>query len=186
MAPMPRVTLQDGAQVELPEGEPVGAVLPPEAIAARVDGELRDLSFVPAGDAAVQPVDPASEDGLHVIRHSTAHVLAQAVCRRIPEARYAIGPPIQDGFYYDFDLPEPIGEGDLPGIEEEMRRIVADDQPFVREEVGRDEALARLDGQPFKREIIESTSCRCTATTAGSTSARDRTSRRPGGSARSD
>ena len=156
MARMPRVTLPDGAHVELPEGEPVGAVLRPEAIAARVDGELRDLSFVPAGDAAVQPVDPASEDGLHVIRHSTAHVLAQAVCRRIPEARYAIGPPIQDGFYYDFDLPEPIGEGDLPGIEEEMRRIVADDQPFVREEVGREEALARLDGQPFKREIIES------------------------------
>ena len=155
MARMPRLTLPDGAQVQLPEGEPVGAVLPPEAIAARVDGELRDLSFVPGGDAAVEPIDPASEDGLHVLRHSTAHVLAQAACRLRPGTKYAIGPPIQDGFYYDLDLPEPLGEGDLPAIEEEMRRIVEADQPFVREEVSRDEAIERLGDQPYKREIVE-------------------------------
>ena len=75
---MPRLTVLD-APVELPEGEPVGSVLPPSAIAARVDGELRDLSFVPGADAEVVPVEPASEDGLHVLRHSSAHVLAQAV-----------------------------------------------------------------------------------------------------------
>ncbi|MGH3925430.1 MAG: hypothetical protein ACRDTT_21670, partial [Pseudonocardiaceae bacterium] len=92
-------------------------MLAPGAIAARVDGTLRDLSFVPAGDASVEPVEPGSDDGLHILRHSTAHVLAQAVCRLQPGAKYAIGPPIQDGFYYDFDLPTAIGEGDLPAID---------------------------------------------------------------------
>ena len=106
-------------------------------------------------DSTVEPVEPASEDGLHVLRHSTAHVMAQAVCRLFPGAKYAIGPPIQDGFYYDFDLPSPIKEDDLPAIEDEMRKIVAADQPFIREEVTREDALARLEDQPFKREIIE-------------------------------
>ncbi|HEV2951894.1 MAG TPA: threonine--tRNA ligase, partial [Actinomycetota bacterium] len=141
---MPRLTLPDGAHVELPEGEPVGAVLTPEAIAARVDGVLRDLSFVPdaqeAADSTVEPVEPASADGLHVLRHSTAHVLAQAVCHLFPGARYAIGPPIQDGFYYDFDLPSPIREDDLPTIENEMRAVVKEDQPFIREAVSREDA----------------------------------------------
>jgi threonyl-tRNA synthetase len=154
--PMPRLTLSDGTSVELPEGEPVGAALPPDAIAARVDGTLRDLSFVPDADATVAPVLPSEPDGLHVLRHSTAHVLAQAVCRLFPGTRYAIGPPIEDGFYYDFELPSPIHEEDLPRIEEEMRTIVAADQPFVREEIPRDEAAERLDDQPFKIEIIRS------------------------------
>ncbi|MBA3363424.1 MAG: threonine--tRNA ligase, partial [Actinobacteria bacterium] len=152
---MPRLILPDGAHVELPEGEPVGAALPPEAIVARVDGSLRDLSYVPDADSTVEPVEPAADDGLHVIRHSTAHVLAQAVCRLFPGAKYAIGPPIQDGFYYDFDLPSAIKEDDLPTIEGEMRKIVEGDQPFIREEVTRETALARLEDQPFKREIIE-------------------------------
>jgi threonyl-tRNA synthetase len=152
---VPRLTLPDGVRVELPEGEPVGAVLPPEAIVARVDGVLRDLSYVPDADSTVEPVEPAFVDGLHVLRHSTAHVLAQAVCRLFPGAKYAIGPPIQDGFYYDFDLPSPIKEDDLPSIEDEMRKIVGADQPFVREEVTREEAMTRLEDQPFKREILE-------------------------------
>jgi threonyl-tRNA synthetase len=155
MAPMPRLTLPDGAHVELPEGEPVGVLLPPEAIAARVGGVLRDLAFVPESDASVEPIEPGSDDGLHVLRHSTAHVMAQAVCDLFPGTSYAIGPPIQDGFYYDFDLPEPIHEGDLAKIEDRMRVIVQVDQPFIREDVSRDEAVARLDGQPFKREIVE-------------------------------
>ncbi|HWL91768.1 MAG TPA: threonine--tRNA ligase, partial [Actinomycetota bacterium] len=156
---MPRLTLPDGTHVELPEGEPVGAVLPPETIVARVDGALRDLSFVPdadgSADATVEPIEPASDEGLHVLRHSAAHVLAQAVCRLFPGAKYAIGPPIQDGFYYDFDLPSSIKEDDLPAIEDEMRTIVSADQPFIREEVTREDAIARLEDQPFKREIIE-------------------------------
>jgi threonyl-tRNA synthetase len=156
MARMPRLALPDGTHVELPVGEPVGAVLPPDAIAAKVGGVLRDLSFVPESDASVEPIDPASDEGLHVLRHSTAHVMAQAVCDLFPGTSYAIGPPIEGGFYYDFDLPAPIHEDDLSKIEDRMRVIVEVDQPFVREEVSRDEAVERLEGQPFKREIVES------------------------------
>jgi threonyl-tRNA synthetase len=152
---MPKLTLSDDTLVELPEGEPIGSVLDPAAIAARVDGELRDLSFVPVGDAAVEAVDPGSEDGLHVLRHSAAHVLAQAVGRLWPGTRYAIGPAIADGFYYDLAIPEHISADDLPRIEEEMRAIAGEDQPFIREEVSRADALARFEGQDFKREIIE-------------------------------
>jgi len=153
-APMPRLTLPDGP-VELPEGEPVGSVLGKSAIAARVDGELRDLSFVPTAAATVERVELASDDGLHVLRHSTAHVLAQAVCDVVPGARYAIGPAIDDGFYYDFELPAPIGPADLAKIDRRMRQIAKANQPFVREQVPRAEALERLADQPYKVEILE-------------------------------
>src|SRR5204863_9462875 len=142
-----RMTLPDGTQPELPEGEPCGSVLGPKAIAMRVDGELRDLSFVPEADVSVEPVEPASDDGLRILRHSAAHVLAQAVCRLWPGTKYAIGPAIADGFYYDFALPAHLSADDLPAIEKEMRSIVEADQPFVREEVSRDEAVRRLQGQ---------------------------------------
>jgi len=155
MAAMPRLTLPDATTVELPEGEPVGSALPPGAVAARVDGELRDLAFVPAGDTVVEPVDLRTDDGLHVLRHSTAHVLAQAVTRLYPGTRLGIGPAIADGFYYDLAIPERVSTDELPRIEEEMRAIVAEDQPFLREAVARDEALRRLIDQPFKREIVE-------------------------------
>ncbi len=98
MGRMPRLSLSDGSHLELPEGEPVGTALPPESIAAMVDGELRDLSFVPSGDVHVAPVMATHEEGLHVLRHSTAHVMAQAVCRLYPGTTYAIGPAIEDGF----------------------------------------------------------------------------------------
>jgi threonyl-tRNA synthetase len=152
---MPRIRFADDGTVELPEGEPIGSILPPEAIAARVDGELVDLSFVPNEDAPAEPVRAADADGLHVLRHSTAHVMAQAVCDLFPGARYAIGPPVEDGFYYDFDLPDPLSSDDLPRIEERMREIVAADQPFVHASVSRGEALQRFADQPYKREIIE-------------------------------
>ena len=153
---MPKIELADGTTTELPEGEPVGAVLPPEAIAARVDGELVDLSYVPATDGKTEPVLPDDPDGLHVLRHSAAHVLAQAVCDLWPGTRYAIGPPIEDGFYYDLELPGQVSESDLAKIEDRMREIVAADQPFLREEIPRAEALERFADQPYKREIIES------------------------------
>jgi threonyl-tRNA synthetase len=153
---MPKIELAGGTTTELPEGEPVGAVLPPEAIAARVDGELVDLSYVPAADGKVEPVLPKDSDGLHVLRHSAAHVLAQAVCDLWPGTRYAIGPPIEDGFYYDLELAGQVSESDLAKIEDRMREIVAADQPFVREEIPRAEALERFADQPYKREIIES------------------------------
>ncbi len=153
--PMPRIHVAGKGPVELPEGEPVGSALPPEAIAARVDGRLVDLSYVPKEEVSVEPVLPEDPDGLHVLRHSTAHVMAQAVCDLYPGARYAIGPPVEDGFYYDFELPVAIGPEDLERIEARMREIVAADQPFVREEVPREEALRRFADQPYKREIIE-------------------------------
>jgi threonyl-tRNA synthetase len=152
---MPRIATDDRS-VELPEGEPVGSVLPPGAVAARVDGELVDLSFVPNRDATAEPVLASEPDGLHVLRHSTAHAMAQAVCDLFPGTRYAIGPPVEDGFYYDFDLPQPLSADDLPRIEERMRQIVAADQPFLHETLPRDRALERFADQPFKREIIES------------------------------
>jgi len=152
---MPTLTLPEGATVELPEGEPVGAAMPKGAVAARVDGELRDLSFVPGVDAVVEPIVGHSDEGLHVLRHSTAHVLAQAVCDLYPGAKYAIGPAVADGFYYDFELPEPVHASDLTKIERRMRQIVKRNQRFMREDVDRDEARARLHDQPFKIEIIE-------------------------------
>ncbi|HET9310570.1 MAG TPA: threonine--tRNA ligase [Actinomycetota bacterium] len=152
---MPSLTLPEGLTVELPEGEPVGAALPKGTIAARVEGELRDLSFVPSEAAAIEPIDPRSDDGLHVLRHSTAHVLAQAVCELFPGTRYAIGPAVADGFYYDFDIPDPVHAKDLAAIDRKMRQIVKRKQPFVREELSRADALERFADQPFKREIIE-------------------------------
>jgi threonyl-tRNA synthetase len=156
MAAMPRVALPDASARDLPDGEPVGAVLPPDAIAARLsDGRLVDLAFVPDGDVEVTPVRADEPDGLQVLRHSSAHVMAQAVCDLVPGAKYAIGPPIADGFYYDFDLPQPFTPDDLERIEARMREIVKSDQPFVREELSREEALERFADQPYKREIVE-------------------------------
>jgi threonyl-tRNA synthetase len=152
---MPRLTTSDAREIDLPEGEPVGAVLSPKAIAARVDGTLVDLSFVPSADAKVEPVLASQPDGLQVLRHSTAHIMAQAVCDLWPGAKYAIGPAVDDGFYYDFELPSAVSEADLERIEARMREIVAADQPFVREDLTRTEAIERLSDQPYKREIIE-------------------------------
>jgi threonyl-tRNA synthetase len=152
---MPSVTLHDGSSVQLPEGEPVASVLGPDAIAARVDGELRDLAFIPTAGAVVEPVTPADDDGLQVLRHSTAHVLAQAVCDVVPGTKYAIGPATADGFYYDFELPAPVGSDDLPKIEARMHELAAADQTFVREEVPRTEAMERLADQPYKVEILK-------------------------------
>ncbi len=159
-----RVTLPDGASVDLPDGatarrlaEAIGPRLAKAAVAAVVDGDDRDLSFVLHDTAVVSIVTADSEAGRHVLRHSTAHVLAQAVLELWPGAHYAIGPAIADGFYYDFELlgGATFSDDDLARIEEVMRRIVADDQPFVREEHTVAEGLALFADQPFKREIIE-------------------------------
>ena len=137
--------LTDGTETELPEGEPVGSALPAGAIAARVDGELRDLSFVPAADAAVEAVLRPPSDGLHVLRHSTAHVLAQAVCDLYPGTKYAIGPRDRATASTTTsssraDVIRRPGDGSTRGC----AQIVEADQPFVREEVSRAEALERL------------------------------------------
>jgi threonyl-tRNA synthetase len=152
---MPKVSVAGGRPMEVTDGTPVGDALGEGAICARIDGRLVDLSWPVTEDVDVEPVLPSDPDGLQVLRHSTAHVMAQAVCDLYPGAKYAIGPPIEDGFYYDFDLPSTLSIEDLPPIEERMRQIARAGQPFGREELGRDEALRRFADQPFKQEIIE-------------------------------
>ncbi|TMK96517.1 MAG: threonine--tRNA ligase [Actinobacteria bacterium] len=152
---MPKVTLPGGDFREVETGSPVGTVLPEAAVCARVDGELVDLSWPIGRDISAEPVLPRQAEGLTVLRHSTAHVMAQAVCDLFPGAKYAIGPPIEDGFYYDFELPRSLTPEDLMKVEDRMRDIASAGQPFVREEVDRDEALRRFIDQPYKREIIE-------------------------------
>jgi threonyl-tRNA synthetase len=151
---MPTVTVA-GEKHQIPDGAPLGDVLPGDAICARADGRLVDLSWPVHDDVDAEPVRAPDPDGLHVLRHSTAHVMAQAVCDLFPGAKYAIGPAIEYGFYYDFDLPVSLTPDDLPRIEERMREIAGLRQPFVREELDRAAALERFADQPYKREIIE-------------------------------
>lgn len=159
-----KVRLPDGSTRELAEGTTAGQLaeltgrrLGRDALAAVVDGHEVDLATPLADGAHVAIVTPESDKGREVLRHSTAHVMAQAVLDLWPGARFAIGPAIADGFYYDFELPggAHFSDEDLPRIEAKMREIVAADQAFVREEHGIDEGLAIFADQPYKREIIE-------------------------------
>ena len=124
-------------------------------VALVAEDHLRDLAFVPRAEAEIHFIAATDDEGRQIIRHSTAHVLAQAVLRLWPEAKYAIGPPISDGFYYDFDIGRPFTPEDLEAIEAEMRKIVDDNQRFERSEVSREEALEAFSDQPYKLEIIE-------------------------------
>ena len=119
-------------------------------LVARVNGELRDLATVLADGDHVEAVTAAEQDGLDVLRHSAAHVLAQAVQQVNPDARLGIGPPIRDGFYYDFDVETPFTPEDLKSLEKVMQRIVNEGQSFVRREVSDDEALRELADEPYK------------------------------------
>ncbi|WP_460817810.1 threonine--tRNA ligase [Microbacterium petrolearium] len=120
----------------------------------RVDGTLKDLATEVTDTQTVEPVTIDSEDGLNILRHSTAHVLAQAVQTINPAAKLGIGPFIQDGFYYDFGVEEPFTPEDLKAIKREMQRIVKEGQRFVRRAVTDDEARAELADEPFKLELI--------------------------------
>lgn len=123
-------------------------------VAMRVDGQLLDLFREVADGAVVEPVDIGSPDGLNVLRHSAAHVLAQAVQQVNPAAKLGIGPPITDGFYYDFDVETPFTPEDLKALEKAMQRIVNEGQTFSRRVVSDDEARAELADEPFKLELI--------------------------------
>ncbi len=123
-------------------------------IALRVNGELKDLATRVEATDAVEPVTIDSPDGLGILRHSTAHVLAQAVQRINPQANLGIGPPITDGFYYDFDVEQPFSTDDLKSIDKEMQRIIREGQRFVRRVVTDEEARAELVDEPFKLELI--------------------------------
>ncbi|MGY1701105.1 threonine--tRNA ligase [Geodermatophilus sp. SYSU D00766] len=118
-------------------------------------GDLRDLSWVPGADAEVEPVVAASPEGRAVIRHSTAHVLAQAVQDLFPGTRLGIGPPVENGFYYDFDPERPFTPEDLQALEKRMQQIVKAGQRFSRREVTEDEARAELAHEPYKLELID-------------------------------
>lgn len=123
-------------------------------VAMRVNGELRDLAHQAQQGDVVEGVEISSPDGLNVLRHSTAHVLAQAVQRINPRAQLGIGPPVTDGFYYDFKVENPFTPEDLAALEKEMNRIVQEGQRFMRRSVTEDVARAELASEPFKLELI--------------------------------
>ncbi|MBE7324306.1 threonine--tRNA ligase [Nocardioides sp. Y6] len=126
----------------------------PDVIAARVGGELKDLSYVLEAGDEVEGVEIASPDGRDILRHSTAHVLAQAVQQLFPEAKLGIGPPVKDGFYYDFDVETPFTPDDLAKIETAMRKIVKENQRFERRVTNDDDARVELADEPYKIELI--------------------------------
>ena len=133
----------------------IGPRLAKAAVAVALDGELLDLVTPLGKGGKFEVITENSETGRHIARHSAAHILAQAVLDLFPGARFAIGPPIEDGFYYDFDIGRPFTPEDLESLSSRMSEIVAEDQPFQRESMGRQQALALFTDQPFKREIIE-------------------------------
>ena len=125
-----------------------------EIVALRINGELKDLYIAPAEGDTVEGVDIASEDGLNILRHSCAHVLAQAVQRRDSNAKLGIGPFITDGFYYDFDVAEPFTPEDLKAIEKDMQRIVKEGQRFQRRDIDDADAREEEKDEPYKLELI--------------------------------
>jgi threonyl-tRNA synthetase len=150
-----------GESASVPEGataqEALGALglVKGQVIAARIDGEARDLNVVVDDGASLEPIPVAGEEGRHILRHSVAHIMAQAVTDLFPGAKFAIGPPIADGFYYDFDVTDPFTPEDLARIEDRMHEIIRENQQFRRRELSKDEALALFADQPYKLEIIE-------------------------------
>jgi threonyl-tRNA synthetase len=160
-----KVVLPDASELELPEGasaldaaRAIGPRLAEQSVLARVDGEVRDLRLPLSDGDRLQLLttrDAQDRDALYVLRHSTAHLLAEAVLRLYPGVKIAIGPPIEDGFYYDFEFPEPIAEADLERVEAEIRREIDEGRVWTREEVPREEALQRFlaEDQPYKVEL---------------------------------
>ncbi len=126
-------------------------------VAARVNGILYDLDRPIEESASVEPVSIDTPEGLDILRHSTSHVMAQAVKELFPQAKVAIGPSIENGFYYDFDVPEPFSPDDLEKIEKRMKEIVKERYPFVRREMSRDEAIEffKAKGEVYKVELLE-------------------------------
>lgn len=161
---MMQIHLTDGPSQELEEGLTVGQVLERlgvhsdhQVVAAKVNGALVDLSQPLEQDCDLAPVTVDTPEGLEIMRHSASHVMAEAVRSLFPGVKVAIGPAIEAGFYYDFDVPEPFTAEDLSRIEARMADLVAQDLPFVREEVDREKAirLFREEGEVYKVELLE-------------------------------
>ncbi|MEI8057851.1 MAG: threonine--tRNA ligase [Actinomycetes bacterium] len=156
---MPRITVRplDGdLEDRTVDGGTTAAELFPDrsVVVVRVGGELRDLSYVIAEGDVIEGVGADSDDGRAVIRHSTAHVLAQAVQQMFPEAKLGIGPPIRDGFYYDFDVARPFTPDDIAGLEKRMQDIIKSGQRFSRRVITEDDARVELALEPYKLELI--------------------------------
>jgi len=162
-----KVVLPDSTELDLPDGatgldaaRAIGPKLAEQAVLVRSNGSVQDLRQ-PLHDG--QPIqllttrDTSDPDALAVLRHSSAHLLAEAVRRLYPGVKIAIGPPIENGFYYDFDFPEPLHEEDLEAIEAEIRRELKEGREWTREEISRDEAKARFEaeGEPYKVELVD-------------------------------
>ena len=160
---MPKISLPDGSvrlfdnPVTIAEvAADIGPGLAKAAVAGRVDGNVVDTSTVLDGDCSLEIITPKDEDGLEVIRHSTAHLLAQAVKQLYPEAQVTIGPVIENGFYYDFSYPDGFSEEDLSAIEARMEELAKADHPVERSVMDRDQAVEffRDQGEIYKAEII--------------------------------
>src|SRR6266540_343365 len=162
-----KVILPDNSELELPEGATgldaaaaIGPKLAEEAVLLRSNGAVKDLRLALEDGERIQILttrDKDDPDALSVLRHSSAHLLAEAVRRLYPGVKIAIGPPIENGFYYDFEFPEPISETDLPRIEEEIRREIAEGREWERSEISRDEARERFqrEDEPYKVELVD-------------------------------
>ncbi len=157
------IRLQDGSAMECASGSSIAEVSQglrkkgsPEAVAAKFDGRLVDLSFRLEADGALELIDPQSAEGLSILRHSISHVMAQAVQETFKNVKVSIGPAIEDGFYYDFDYDQTFTPEDLEKIEARMKEIIAEDLPFVRQEVSREEAvnLFQKRGESYKVELL--------------------------------
>ena len=158
---MAKVRLPDGTILEAADGvtvndiaEQIGPGLAKAALAGRINGEFVDLSATITGEVDLQIITARDEDGLEVIRHSCAHIMAEAICQIWPEAKLVYGPTVRDGFYYDIDLEEPIRPEDFKRIEEKMAEIIKADTPFVRVEMTRAEALDKMAGDLYKTDNI--------------------------------
>ena len=158
------ISLPDGSSRELPGGSTaldlaasIGSGLRKAAVAASIDGVEADLTVPLVDGNVVALITNDTDAGRHVLRHSTAHVLAQAVTQLYPGAKFTIGPAIENGFYYDFDLPDgkTFTDDDLGVIEKQMKDIVKQNQPFTRSEHSMAEAKELFADQPYKVEIIE-------------------------------
>jgi threonyl-tRNA synthetase len=162
-----KVVLPDNSELELPDGATgrdaaaaIGPKLAEQAVLVRSNGHVQDLRLPLEDGQKIQILttrDKDDPDALYVLRHSTAHLLAEAVRRLYPGVKIAIGPPIENGFYYDFEFPEPISEGDLEGIEAELQKEISEGREWNREEISREEARRRFqaEGEPYKVELVD-------------------------------
>jgi threonyl-tRNA synthetase len=159
---MATIRLPDGKTITAEDGisaqqavEQIGPGLAKAALAVKINGKLSDLSTPLWGDVVFEVLTAHQPEGLEVLRHSCAHIMAEAICRLWPNAKLVYGPTVTDGFYYDIDLDEPIRPEDFEKIEEEMRKIIQSNQPFIRIEMSRQEALEKMAHDPYKLDNIQ-------------------------------